>query len=266
MHLVRRPGSPVVPRLVRGDQPLLADQRLQRVRAHHVVDPLGQQHHLLDPRPALRRREVRADPLRRLPRGADVEHLVGAAAEQVDAGRRRQVVGQSAACGADRGTTSRTASCSSASECTPRLPSRSNNACRTSTVALASVSARWSGRTRRAEQRRQPRPAGRWAPPPGDSARRASRTVSTTAGAGQGRPMPGAGGAQEPDVESGVVRHQHGAPNELQERRQHRLDAAARRPTITIGDAGQHGDLRRNRPAPGRPEWRTRRAPHRRAP
>ncbi len=59
---------------------------------------------------------------------------------------------------------------------------------------------------------------------------------------------PRAGGLQEADVERRIVRNKDGPPDELQERRQHGADP---RCVVhhRIGDPGQDGDLRRDRPA-----------------
>ena len=63
-----------------------------------------------------------------------------------------------------------------------------------------------------------------------------------------GVPGPLERGAQEGDVEADVVADDHGAPQELEQRRQHRLDARRRR-DHRVGEPGEHGDLRRDRPA-----------------
>ncbi len=55
------------------------------------------------------------------------------------------------------------------------------------------------------------------------------------------QPEPFAVGAQEPDVERGVMRHQHAAPAELQESGQHRVEAG-RVMDHRLGDAGDRHD------------------------
>jgi hypothetical protein len=58
--------------------------------------------------------------------------------------------------------------------------------------------------------------------------------------------VPGAGRLEEADVVRRVVRHQDGAPEELQQGGQHRLDRRGG-PQHRLGDAGQDGDERRQR-------------------
>jgi hypothetical protein len=57
-------------------------------------------------------------------------------------------------------------------------------------------------------------------------------------------PGPDEGGLQEPQIEAHVVAHDHGRADELEERRQHGVDLRSRE-HHGLGDAGQHGDLRR---------------------
>ena len=66
------------------------------------------------------------------------------------------------------------------------------------------------------------------------STRRARRTVHSTGGRGHGMSARSAAAPKEPDVEAGVVRDEHRAAGELQERRQHRRDAWAHRSTIAV--------------------------------
>ncbi len=180
-------------------------------------------HHVLDPAAGLGRGEIGAHPLAQVARRADVQHLVARPAEQIDARRGGHPVGQVPLAPPGR----RDVPCHVAQlgqALHAERAERSNSACSTSTVALASVSARWSGATREPS-------SGASAPSRtlGASSRvstlRASCTVSTTAGRGQGRPSRRAGRLQEADVEPGVVRDQHGAADELQEGGQHGDDA-----------------------------------------
>ena len=97
---VRVAGAAVVAGPVRGDQPQLAHGGLQRVRAHDRVDPLGLGDHVADAPPALARGEVAAHPAPQVAAGADVEHLVAGAAEQVHPGRGRHRTRPGGACGA----------------------------------------------------------------------------------------------------------------------------------------------------------------------
>ena len=71
-----RAGAAVVARPVGGDQPQLAHRRLQRVRAHDRVDPLGERHHVAHPTPPLAGGEVAAHAAPQVAARADVEHLV----------------------------------------------------------------------------------------------------------------------------------------------------------------------------------------------
>ena len=92
--------APVVARLVRGDQPQLADLRLEGVRARDRVDPLGQPDHLAHPAAGLAGDEVLPHPGAQVAAGADVERAALGVAEDVDArpgGQRRR---RGAACGA----------------------------------------------------------------------------------------------------------------------------------------------------------------------
>ena len=231
---VRPPGPPVVRRLVRRDQPQLAHRGLQRVRAHHGVHPLGQRDHVPHPAAALPGGEVAAHPPPQVAAGADVEHLVAGTAEQVHPGRRGHRRRRAPACAACSGVgrcgaDSRASASSSSRLCTPRLPTRSSSRCSTSTVRPGVGQrpvGRPGGRAEQPGQRAEPR---RWAPRRARAPARASRAVHSTGGRGQALPVPLAGRAQEPGVERGVVRDQHGAAQELQHARAARPAAAARR-------------------------------------
>ena len=129
----------------------------------------------------------------------------------------------------------------------PWLPTRSISACSTSTVARASSSARWVGVVAAPNSRAS-------ADEP-----HAGRLVAGEHPAGQldgaqhRRPRPGdaaafGGRPQEADVEAGVVGDEHGAAGELEEGRQHRVDAR-RVAHHRGGDAGQRDDLGRDRAA-----------------
>jgi hypothetical protein len=67
--------------------------------------------------------------------------------------------------------------------------------------------------------------------------------VQSTGGRGHGVPL--AGGAEEPGVERGVVRHEHRAREELQQRRQHGRERR-RAADHGGGDAGERDDVRRH--------------------
>ena len=79
---------------MRGEQPQLANARLQVMGALDVVDRGGKRHHLLDPRSCVRAVEVLTSPSAQIHRRADIEHLVGGAAEQIHTGPVWQVRGQ----------------------------------------------------------------------------------------------------------------------------------------------------------------------------
>ena len=125
--------------------------------------------------------------------------------------------------------------------CTPWLPTRSISACSTSTVARASSSARCVGvvaapNSRASAESRTLGASSRV------STRRASRTVHSTGGRGQAMLAALRGGAQEADVEAGVVGDQHCAAGELEERRQHGVDLRR----VVHHRRGDAGELRRS--------------------
>ena len=143
-------------------------------------------------------------------------------------------------------------------------PARSSP-CSTSTVARASSSARWSGVVVARKSC-----ASVASLRLGTSSRVSSRRarcggVDHRRTRGQACPVRGAGGLEEADVERRVVRDEHGAAGELEERRQDRVDARGAG-DHRVGDAGEHADERRDRLGPGRPGSGTRRAPRRRGP
>ena len=81
----------------------------------------------------------------------------------------------------------------------------------------------------------------------------AQQAAGEGGGVDDGRPVVGAlvageRGAQEPEVERGVVGDEHGVAEEVDQRAEHGLDAR-RGGDDGIGEAGQHGDLGRDRPA-----------------
>ena len=182
-------------------------------------------------------------------RGADVEHAAAGVAEQVDAGRVRQAVGQGAL--APRRLRHPAAKAdSSSSVVTPEgaQPFRAARAARARWRGRRS-SARWSGVTGRAEQPgqagqlvvRAPRPAAARAA--GQRHRVEHRRAPARALGAQ------AGGLEEADVETGVVRDQH-------RRRGRTPGTPAARPRVRgaradhrVGDAGEHRDERRDRAA-----------------
>ena len=129
---------------------------------------------------------------------------------------------------------------------TPSPDARSISRCSRSVVARASSRARWVGWWSRRNRERQ----------------RAEAAVGhlvahQPAGQGDGvdahrveARVPGAleRGAQERHVEADVVADEDRAAEELEQRRQHGLDARRRRDE-GVGEAGEHRDLRRDGPA-----------------
>ena len=238
--------APVVARRVAGDQPELDHVGLQRGHAGHRLDAGRHPDHLVHPRPLLGSGEVGPHPGPDVLGLADVEHvslLIMLGDEQVDPGPIGQVGGPGPLGPALRRHPSGELTRSSI-VCTPRLPTRSISPCSTSTVAWASVSARWFGVTAARKCR----------------ASVASRQLAPRRAAGSAGPAPRcrppasgeavlqglAGPAQEAHVERRVVRHDHRALGEGQERRQH-LAERGRVGDHLIGDPGQHRDQRRDR-------------------
>ncbi len=77
-----------------------------------------------------------------------------------------------------------------------------------------------------------------------DASRKARRVDGVEAGPVDAEP--GAGGLQEPQIERGVVRDEHAVTGELEECRQHRVDAGRGR-DHAVGDAGEDRDEGRDR-------------------
>ena len=90
----REPRPAVIRRGMCGQHPQLAYPGLQWMRAFHMVDRAGQRHHLGHPGAAIGAVEVLIHSAPQVDRRADVEHLAGRTAEQVDAGTARQAVGE----------------------------------------------------------------------------------------------------------------------------------------------------------------------------
>ena len=122
--------------------------------------------------------------------------------------------------------------------------------CSTSTVARASVSARWSGVDRRPEQRGPGWPACGCGASSRVTTWRARRTVSTHAEAGPGV----AGARRTPPCRKPTSNGALWATSTLPRANsrnagQHRRRSAGRPATMRVGDAGEHGDERRDRRA-----------------
>ena len=211
-----------------------------------MVDPLRQRDHLLDLPAGLAGAEVRADPLSEVARSSYVEHLVGRSAEQVDAGRAGQVVGQRAlATPRRRHVTGQLLQLGQAlhAERSQPLEQGVQHVDGGPGVGQRPV----VGCDRRPQQRReQSQPDARCFLPGEYPARQPDSVHHRVARPGQAEP--GAGGLEKADVEARVVRDQHRPADEFQERGQHGRDGGC---VVDhgIGDPGEHDDLRRNRPA-----------------
>ena len=240
------PGAAVVPRLVLGDQPQLADGRLEVVRARDRVDPLGQRDHLGDPAALLAGGEVAAHPAAQVVRRADVERLVARAAEEVDARPARDGVGEvplAQPVGIDlAGEPGQLLQRRDAERAEP-LEQPVQHVDGGPGVVERPVRGGGGG----GEERRE---GGQLAvghlvagqQPPGQDG---------GVDGGGGRPGDaglGAGGLEEAEVERRVVGDQDGAAGELEEAGQHGADARRGRDHHR-GDAGQHADVGRDRPA-----------------
>ena len=236
--------APVVARLVLGDESQLAHLGLQR-RGALDAGHLGRQpDHLAHPAPGLRGGEVGPHPGPQVSRGADVEDPATVVAEQVDAGGVGQVLGQ-----VPLATHGRADPRGERLELLERVDAQPAEPLH---QAVQHVDRRPRvgqrpvvGRRRRPEdlgQRRQLAVGGVVAR---DHPPRHQRGVEDL----ERRPRPAlhlGEVAQEADVERRVVGHQHAAARELEERRQRRLDRR-RVGHHRVGDAGQHGDERRDR-------------------
>ena len=232
-------GTPVVARPVLGDQPQLADLGLQLGGADHRVDLLGQRDHLGHPGAHLAGGEVLTDPDPQVDALADVEHRAARVAEQVDPGAGRQGVGEMALAALRRGDLG--------GEGAQLLQAVHPDSAEPGDQPVQHV----HGGPR---VRQRPVVGGHLGTEKpcqaGELAVRRLVTGQHPAGQPDGvqavvaRPDHAgllAGRPQEPQVERGVVRHQHGVAGELQERRQHAGDARGVG-HHGVGDPGQHRD------------------------
>ena len=206
--LLREAGAAVVARLVLGDQAQLAHLGLQRGGAHDAGHRGRQADHLAHPGPGLGGGEVGADPGAQVARGADVEHPLLLVAEQVDARRVGEALGEVSLAALRGARPGRRRSAAPRGCARPRPPTRSISPCSTSTVARASESARWLGvvvalKVTASEDSLQLGASSRVI------TRRASRAVSSTSNGGPGPALLGREVPEEADVERGVVGHQH---------------------------------------------------------
>ena len=208
-----------------------------------MLDGGRQRDHLLDPAALIRAVEVLTYPAPQVNCGADVEHLARRPTEQVDTWPARQPVGQHSLaplCRRHVGQIRAQVGVSVHTLIADALDERVQYVDGGPRVVERPVGG-LAGDGEQPGQRCQPHagsflaaehPAGQLdgaqhlRPPPSDAA-------------------PIGGGPQKPDVEPGVVGHQHRAAGELEKHRQHRADgrgiAHHRR-----GDAGQLHDLRRD--------------------
>jgi hypothetical protein len=228
---------------VRGQQPQLADAGLQRVRALDVVDRGGQIDHLLHAAAGVGAGEVLADPAPQVDGGADVEHLAGRPAKQIDPRPAGQALGEDPLAPL-RGGDIRQVGAQVGEGVHPLvahpLDERMQHVHGGAGVVQRAVRG-LGGNGKQPRQRGQPHRGGLFA---------AQHPAGQPHGAQHLRPGPGdlaprRRRPQEPDVEPGVVGDQHRVPGELEEHRQHRVDGRSighhRR-----GDAGQLHDLRRD--------------------
>ena len=219
---------------------------LERRRAHHRGDRVRDADHLRDAPALLRGGEVGADPLADVGRRADVEHLVARAAEQVDARRLRQPVGQVALAahlrrdGVGRGG--------------KVLEVRDAERCQALEQAVQDVD-RGPGVAERtmlgcdpsaeeSRERGQPVVAGLVARD--DPARQGHGVHHGEPGPRVAEPL--ARGLEEADVVGRVVGDEHAVARELQEARQDQLDRGSGR-DHGRGDAREARDERRHRMA-----------------
>ena len=226
------------------DEPHLEHGRVERSRARDVVDLLRLPEQLAD-LAAVVAREVRAHALAQVRCLADVEGTASCIAEEVHAGPPRQSIGE-AELGrlrmrVDAGSASR-----SSSPSTPKAAARSSRKWSRSAVASASSRARCDGWCER--RKRLARVDNRQFGTSSRTSRRASAHVSTHRCVIGAHPEARRAGAEEAEIEAHVVADDHRARAELDERREHRLDAG-RRHDHRLGDAGEHRDLRRDRHA-----------------
>ena len=227
---------------MRRDQPQLTDLGLQGMRALDRLDPDGGGQHLGDPGAFLARREVAAYPGADVLGRPDIQRAVVGGPEDVDPRHVRQAIGQVPLPALGRGD---------------RLGELDGVAERVHLEAAQPL-----------DQPVQDVDGG-----PGVVQRPVGRLHGGVEELGEGgqlavghlvagqRPAGHRGGVQHPDLRPGVavpvagrleeadvvrrvVRHQHRPAQELQQAGQHRLDRRGRG-QHRLGDAGQHGDERR---------------------
>ena len=240
------PGADaVVPGEQRRDEPALDHLGGERVGKVEVADRLRLAQHRAD-LAAVVAAEVAPHPLAQVGRLADVEDLVAVAAEHVDArasAGRSDVILSFAAWGWPASLASANRS---SSPSTPSALARSMSRWSRSVVASASSSARWLGRWSR--RKREASVPSRQSGTSSRTSRRASATVSMLGFVSGVRPVRSNRVTKEGEVEADVVADDHRVADELLQRREHRADPR-RLVDDGVGQAGEHGDLRRDRPA-----------------
>ena len=239
-------AAPVVARPVLGDEAQLAHLGLQGGAAHDRVDAVGEPHHLGHPGAHLAGREVGAHPGAQVDALADVKHPALGVAEEVDAGVRRQGIGEVALAPLGRRDLRR--------EGAQLLEAVHPEVAEPADQPVQDV-----GRGLCVGER--PVARGHLCPEePGQAGQLAvGRLVAGQDAAGQlggvevlvGRPGDAEArtpAAQEAEIERRVVSDEHRALAEGEERRQCLVEAGGAG-HHRVGDAGEHGDERRDRTA-----------------
>ena len=226
-------------------QAQLLERRLELGAEHAPLDPLERAQRRLDRRPLPLGAEVRAQPRAQVPGPADVEHLVVAVAEEVDARLRRRAGRERSACPRAAAPAARRGRRGPPRVVAPRSCASPISASRISAVASASASARWHGVAEvpkkyasEASPTRRTRPVEQ---PAGEPDRVDDRRGDPPAG----QPLDLA--VEEAEVEAGVVGDEHRVARELEEAAHRELDRrrAPQRPRV---DPGQRRDRGRQRP------------------
>jgi len=244
-QLAARPARPaVVARLELADRPQLAHLRLEQSGARNRVDALGDDDHLGHPAPGLGRGEVGPHAGADVRRLADVERASLAVAEDVHAGAVGQVLGEvPLAAHLLRhlvGERDQLLERPHAEVADPLDQAVQHVDGRTGVLERAVVR-----RGRRPEDAGERRQLAVRCLVTGERAAREQGGVDDRE-PGPRLAEPFGAGLEEADVERRVVRDEHAAAGELEERRQHRRDRRRAR-HHHVGDAGEHGDERRDR-------------------
>ena len=243
VHLLGEPRAAVVARLVLGDQAQLADLGLQRRRALDAGHRGREVDHLAHPGAGLGGGEVGADAGPQVARRADVEDPGPVVAEEVDAGGVGESLGEVALAPLGRADPRR-----ERRQLLERVHAEAAEALHQAVqhvdgrprVGEGAVVGRGAG----VEEHRERRQLAVGGVVPGDHPARQLGGVDHLEGRPR-PPLPCREVLEEADVERRVVRHQHAALRELQERGQRRLDGR-RVGDHRVGDAGQDRDERRD--------------------